>query len=150
MAAPAKHDTQPSTDVALIVGVAQASALVARGCLRRTACLSASQLETQTNRSCRTWRRRTACGDTRAMQASQRPWSCCLRMLFETSGLLRLSYTTSTAGFLAYFERGLPKPTQVWRSTYFETRRLVRSWWVSRRPGSCARTNRTRTAPKER
>src|SRR5262249_10951315 len=106
MTAPAKRDTQPSTDVALIVGVAPASALVVRGCLRRTACLLASRLETRTNRPCKTWRRRTACADTRAMQASRRPWSCCLRVLFETSGLPRLSCATSTAGFLASLGRG--------------------------------------------
>ena len=47
-------------------------------------------------------------------------------------------------------ERGLPTPTRAWRSRHSETRRSARSWWVSRQPGSCAKTNRTQTAPKER
>ena len=60
----------------------------------------------------RTWRRRTACADTRAMQANRRPWSCCSRMSCETLGLLPWSCTTSTAGWPAFFARGSPKPTQ--------------------------------------
>ena len=151
MTEPGTRDIQPSKeDVALIIGGGPG---ISSSCARLFAKNGMSvgiAAETRTNRSCRTWRRRMACVDTRAMQASQRPWSCCLRMLSETSGLLRLSCITSMAGFPASFERELPKPTQVWRSTHFETRRSARSWWVSRRPGSCARTNRTQTAPKER
>ena len=59
-----------------------------------------------------------ACVDMRAMQASQRPWSCCSRMSFETLGRPRLSCTISTAGFPAFSARALPKPTQAWCSRH--------------------------------
>ena len=44
----------------------------------------------------------------------------------------------------------LPKPTRAWCSRHFETRRSARFWSVSRPLGSCAKTNPTPTARKER
>src|SRR5690349_3189781 len=77
-----------------------------------------------------------------------------VKMLFENVvrdlGALRSSCTTSTDESPAFLERELPTRTRAWRSRCSETRRSARSWWVSRQPGSCAKTNRTRTAPKDR
>ena len=53
-------------------------------------------------------------------------------MSFETLGVRPFSCTTSMAGFPAFFARGLPKPTQVWRSTHFGIQRSARFWWVNR------------------
>jgi Enoyl-(Acyl carrier protein) reductase len=46
--------------------------------------------------------------------------------------------------------KGLPKPTRVWCSTPFGTRRSARSWWVSRQRGSCVKTSSTPMARRER
>ncbi len=92
------------------------------------------------------WRSRTACVDMRAMQANQRPWSCCSRTLFETLARLRFWSTTSTAGFPASSARPLPTRSRAWRSRPFGTRRSARSWRVGRPLGSCAKTSRTPAA----
>src|SRR5208337_4285156 len=110
------------------LGAAPASVQVAPDCSRKTACVSPSQRGIRTNRSCRILIRRTASTDTRAMQANQRQWSYSSRMLLETLGLLRWSCTTLTAGLPAFFVKGLPKPTQAWRSTQFGTPRSARFW----------------------
>ena len=151
MAAPAKHDTQPSKEnVALIVGGGPG---ISSSCARLFAAngMSVGVAARNPDKSVLQNLEKTHGVRRYACDASE---PAAVELLFENVvrdlGAPCLSYTTSTAGFPAYFERGLPKPTQVWRSTHFETRRSARSWWVSRRPSSCARTNRTRTALKER
>jgi hypothetical protein len=45
---------------------------------------------------------------------------------FGTLGLPRFLCTTSTVVFPVFFARGLPKPTQSWRSTHFGTQHSAR------------------------
>jgi hypothetical protein len=103
----AQHMTQsdipganlPYKTLHLSLEVVPGSVRVARGCSRKAARVAASRPGVRTSWSCWTWRRHLVCVDTSAMQANQRPWSCCSRMSFEILGFSRLSCTISTVGF---------------------------------------------------
>ena len=97
--------THPSIqDVALIVGGGPGISSSCARLFAKSGMRVGVAARNPESRSWRTWRRLTAFVDTRATQANQLSWSRCSRMSFETSGRLRLSYTTSTAGFPAFLQ----------------------------------------------
>ena len=89
---------------------ALASARVAPGCSRKTACVSASRPGIPKRRYLKLSRRRMACVDTPAMPATRRLWHGCSGALSKTSGRRGLSCITSMAGFPAFSARALSKP----------------------------------------
>ena len=132
--------THPSIqDVALIVGGGPGISSSCARLFAKSGMRVGVAARNPESRSWRTWRRLTAFVDTRATQANQLSWSRCSRMSFETSGRLRLSYTTSTAGFPAFLQGHYrSQPSHGARDTSeLSVQRVF--WWVSRQLDLCAK-----------